>query len=203
MTSPQAPTLLRFLTCGSVDDGKSTLLGRLLFDAGLVPEDQWASVQRLSAQRGETGGHPDYSLLLDGLLDERAQGITIDVAWRYFQTPKRKFVLADAPGHEQYTRNMATGASQCDLALVLADARRGLTLQTRRHTAIVHLMGITRIIVAINKMDLAGWDESVFLKLKSDFLEFATPLGLTEPAFIPVCALHGENVVRSSAKAQR
>jgi bifunctional enzyme CysN/CysC len=200
MTSPQAPTLLRFLTCGSVDDGKSTLLGRLLFDAGLVPEDQWASVQRLSAQRGETGGHPDYSLLLDGLLDERAQGITIDVAWRYFQTPKRKFVLADAPGHEQYTRNMATGASQCDLALVLADARRGLTLQTRRHTAIVHLMGITRIIVAINKMDLAGWDESVFLKLKSDFLEFATPLGLTEPAFIPVCALHGENVVRSSAK---
>ncbi len=200
MKSPQSPTLLRFLTCGSVDDGKSTLLGRLLFDAGLVPEDQWASVQRLSAQRGETGGHPDYSLLLDGLLDERAQGITIDVAWRYFQTQKRKFILADAPGHEQYTRNMATGASQCDLALVLADARRGLTLQTRRHTAIVHLMGITRIIVAINKMDLAGWDEGAFARLKSDFLEFATPLGLKEPVFIPVCALHGENVVRSSAK---
>src|SRR6185503_19799108 len=136
--------VMRLLTCGSVDDGKSTLLGRMLFDAGLVAEDQWASVERLSAQRGASG-RPDYSLLLDGLLDERAQGITIDVAWRYFQTPRRKFIVADTPGHEQYTRNMVTGASQCELALLLVDARRGVTVQTRRHTGVVNLMGIAHV----------------------------------------------------------
>src|SRR5215470_8117451 len=125
--------LLRFLTCGSVDDGKSTLIGRLLHDAGLVPNDQWASVLRLSVQRGHTRDVPDFSLLLDGLLDEREQGITIDVAWRYFQTARRKFILGDAPGHEEYTRNMVTAASQCDMALLLVDARKGILAQTRRH----------------------------------------------------------------------
>jgi bifunctional enzyme CysN/CysC len=192
--------LLRFLTCGSVDDGKSTLIGRLLYDAGLVPEDQWASIVRLSAQRGQTGDLPDYSLLLDGLLDERAQGITIDVAWRYFQTPRRKFILGDAPGHEQYTRNMATGASQCDLALILIDARKGILPQTRRHTAIVRLMGIRDIVVVVNKMDLVGWDELAFINLQRDFLAFARPLGVSEPVFVPVSAVHGDNVVNRSGR---
>src|SRR3990172_2583951 len=171
-------TLVRFLTCGSVDDGKSTLIGRLLFDAGLVPEDQWSSVLRLSAQRGQTDGLPDYSLLLDGLLDERAQGITIDVAWRYFQTKLRKFILGDAPGHEQYTRNMATGASQCDLALVLIDARKGILPQTRRHTAIVSLLGIRKIVVVVNKMDLVDWDEMTFIDIQSGFFQISKPLGV-------------------------
>jgi len=191
-------TLLRFLTCGSVDDGKSTLIGRLLHDAGLVPEDQWASLVRLSAQRGQTGDLPDYSLLLDGLLDERAQGITIDVAWRYFQTLRRKFILGDAPGHEQYTRNMATGASQCDLALILLDARKGILPQNRRHTAIVRLMGIRRVVVVANKMDLVGWDELAFIELQRDFLAFAKPFGVSDPVFIPVSALRGDNVVHRS-----
>ncbi len=186
---------LRLLTCGSVDDGKSTLIGRLLYDAGLVPEDQWASIVRLSAQRGQTGDLPDYSLLLDGLLDERAQGITIDVAWRYFQTPRRKFILGDAPGHEQYTRNMATGASQCDLALILVDSRKGILAQTRRHTAIARLLGISKIVVVINKMDLVGWDELTFINIQRDFLAFAKPLGINEPVFLPVSATRGENVV--------
>jgi len=193
-------TLLRFLTCGSVDDGKSTLIGRLLFDAGLVPDDQWASVQRLSAQRHQTGAFPDFSLLLDGLLDERAQGITIDVAWRYFRTPNRKFVLADTPGHEHYTRNMATGASRSDLALILVDARKGITPQTRRHAAIVHLMGIHRVMVVVNKMDLVEWNEPVFSRVRNDFLGFATPLGVSDPGFIPVSALRGDNVVNRSAE---
>jgi bifunctional enzyme CysN/CysC len=192
--------LLRFLTCGSVDDGKSTLIGRLLHDAGLVPEDQWASVVRLSVQRGQTGDLPDYSLLLDGLLDEWAQGITIDVAWRYFQTLRRKFILGDSPGHEQYTRNMATGASQCDLALILLDARKGILPQTRRHTAIVRLMGIRKIVVVANKMDLVGWDELAFIELQRDFLAFAKPFGVSDPVFIPVSALRGDNVVHRSER---
>ncbi len=195
-----AKTLLRFLTCGSVDDGKSTLIGRLLYDAGLVPEDQWAAVERLSAQRGQTGGMPDYSLLLDGLLDERTQGITIDVAWRYFHTPRRKFILGDAPGHEQYTRNMATGASQCDLALILVDARKGILPQTRRHTAITRLLGIENVVVVVNKMDLVKSDELAFINLQRDFLGFARPFGVTEPVFIPVSAIHGENVVHRSER---
>lgn len=197
---PSSKTPLRLLTCGSVDDGKSTLIGRLLFDAGLVPEDQWASVERLSAQRNQTGGHPDFSLLLDGLLDERAQGITIDVAWRYFQTPKRKFILADTPGHEQYTRNMATGASQCGLALLLIDARKGITPQTRRHTAIVHLMGIREVVVVVNKMDLIDWDERTFISLQDDFRGFSKPLGVADPVFVPVSALLGDNVVQRSRR---
>src|SRR5262249_16671513 len=195
---PRAMTALRFLTCGSVDDGKSTLLGRMLFDAGLVPDDQWAAVQRLSAERGLTGEFPDFSLLFDGLLDERSQGITIDVAWRYFQTERRKFIVADTPGHEQYTRNMATGASQCDLALILVDAHRGITQQTRRHAAIVHIMGIDKVLVAINKMDLVGWEESTFKTLRRNLLAFTEPLGLSEPVQIPVSALRGENVVQRS-----
>jgi bifunctional enzyme CysN/CysC len=189
-------SLLRLAVCGSVDDGKSTLLGRLLRDAGLVPEDQWAAVERLSAARGNVGGEPDYSLLLDSLLDERAQGITIDVAWRYFQTRARKFIVADVPGHEQYTRNMATGVSRCDLALVLMDARQGVTRQTRRHTAILRFMGVPRVLVVINKMDLAGWDEKTYLRLCAEFLALSASLGTAEPAFIPVSALHGDNVVQ-------
>jgi bifunctional enzyme CysN/CysC len=182
-----------------VDDGKSTLIGRMLHDAGLVPEDQWGSVVKLSAQRGQTGDQPDYSLLLDGLLDERAQGITIDVAWRYFQTARRKFILGDAPGHEQYTRNMATGASQCELALILIDARKGILPQTRRHTAIVSLLGIRRIVVVVNKMDLVDWDELTFIDLQRDFLQFSKPLGVREPVFVPVSAVCGDNVVGHSA----
>lgn len=193
--SSSVRSLLRFLTCGSVDDGKSTLIGRLLHDAGLVAEDQWATVVKLSAQRGQTGDQPDYSLLLDGLLDERAQGITIDVAWRYFQTERRKFILGDAPGHEQYTRNMATAASQCQLALILVDARKGILPQTRRHAAIVSLLGIRHVVVVVNKMDLVGWDELAFIDIQRDFLAFAKPLGLAQPVFLPVSAVQGENVV--------
>ena len=193
-------TVLRFLTCGSVDDGKSTLIGRLLFDAGLVPGDQWAVVERLSAQRGQTGNFPDFSLLLDGLLDERAQGITIDVAWRYFQTKRRKFILGDAPGHEQYTRNMATGASQCDLALILLDARKGVLPQTRRHAAIVSALGVKKIVVVVNKMDLIGWDEQVFVDLQQDTLTAVRQLGVNEAVFFPVSAMEGDNVVRRSER---
>ena len=193
-------TLLRFLTCGSVDDGKSTLIGRLLYDAGLVPSDQWASVLRLSEQRAQTGDLPDFSLLLDGLVDERAQGITIDVAWRYFQTPRRKFIMGDSPGHEQYTRNMATAASQCDMALLLVDARKGIVSQTRRHAAIVWLLGIRKIVVVANKMDLVDWDELTFIELQRQFLEFSKPIGLAAPVFLPVSALHGDNVLQSSKR---
>jgi bifunctional enzyme CysN/CysC len=193
-------TVLRFLTCGSVDDGKSTLIGRLLHDAGLVPSDQWESVLRLSEQRAQTGDLPDFSLLLDGLVDERAQGITIDVAWRYFQTPRRKFVMGDSPGHEQYTRNMATAASQCDMALLLVDARKGIVPQTRRHAAIVWLLGIRKIVVVANKMDLVDWDELTFIELQRQFLEFSKLIGLAAPVFLPVSALHGDNVLQMSKR---
>src|SRR5262245_30018014 len=190
--------LLRFLTCGSVDDGKSTLVGRLLHDAGLVPGDQWASVLRLSEQRAQTGVLPDFALLLDGLVDERTQGITIDVAWRYFQTTRRKFIMGDSPGHEQYTRNMVTAASQCDMALLLVDARKGILPQTRRHAAIAWLLGIRKIVVAVNKMDLVDWDELGFIELQRQFLEFSKPIGLASALFLPVSALHGDNVVHRS-----
>ena len=191
--------VLRLLTCGSVDDGKSTLIGRLLCDAGLVAEDQWAALLQLSVQRGHTANQPDYSLLLDGLLDERAQGITIDVAWRYFRTARRKFILADAPGHEQYTGNMVTGASQCDLALILVDARKGILPQTRRHTAIVKLLGVRRIVVVVNKMDLVDWDRQPFIDVQRAFLAFSRMLGVEDPVFLPVSAVHGDNVVQWSA----
>src|SRR5690606_6915245 len=165
--------LLRFLTCGSVDDGKSTLIGRLLHDSKMIYEDQLESVRSDSVRHGTTGEKIDLALLVDGLQAEREQGITIDVAYRYFSTAKRKFIIADTPGHEQYTRNMATGASTCDLAIILIDARHGVMTQTRRHSYIASLLGIKHIVIAVNKMDLLGFDQSVFEKIKQDYLDVA------------------------------
>src|SRR6188508_3727422 len=168
--------LLRFITCGSVDDGKSTLIGRLLFESKMIYEDQLAAIQKDTQKYGTTGGELDLALLTDGLEDERQQGITIDVAYRYFSTDKRKFIIADTPGHEQYTRNMATGASTADLAIILIDARHGVLVQTKRHSFIVSLLGIKHVIVAINKMDLVGWSEEVFDRIKNEYTDFATRL---------------------------
>ena len=190
--------LVRFLTCGSVDDGKSTLIGRLLYDTQTIYEDQLAAVRRDSERRGSAGGELDLSLLTDGLRAEREQGITIDVAYRYFSTAKRKFIIADTPGHEQYTRNMATGASTCDLAIILVDARNGVVRQTRRHSFIASLLGIRHVAVAINKMDLVDYREDVFERIKRNFAEFATKLELGDLRFIPVSALEGDNVVEPS-----
>lgn len=192
--------LLRFITCGSVDDGKSTLIGRLLHDSKLIYEDQLASVKRESKKIGTTGDEPDLALLVDGLQAEREQGITIDVAYRYFSTNKRVFIIADTPGHEQYTRNMATGASTANLAIILIDARKGVLTQTKRHTYIVNLLGIKHIIVAINKMDLVNYKKEVFDNIKSDYLDFAKNLGVTDINFIPISALKGDNVVHKSKK---
>ena len=188
--------LLRFTTAGSVDDGKSTLIGRLLHDAKAVYEDQVASVQKSKINR--SGGAFDFSLLTDGLRAEREQGITIDVAYRYFSTARRKFIIADTPGHEQYTRNMATGASTADLAIILVDATKGLLTQTHRHTYIASLLGIRCVVVAINKMDLANYSEDVFLRLRRDFLSLASQLGISSVQCIPISALAGDNVVDSS-----
>jgi bifunctional enzyme CysN/CysC len=190
--------LLRFLTCGNVDDGKSTLIGRLLHDSKLIYEDQLAAVQKDSKKYGTTG-EVDLALLVDGLQAEREQGITIDVAYRYFSTAKRKFIIADTPGHEQYTRNMATGASTCDLAIILIDARNGVQTQTRRHSFIVSLLGIKHVVVAINKMDLVGFDEKVFEKIRSDYDAFVDSLELTDVTFIPLSALKGDNIVNKSS----
>ena len=189
--------LLRLLTCGSVDDGKSTLIGRLLHDSKMIYEDQLAAIEADSVKSGTTGGL-DLALLVDGLQAEREQGITIDVAYRYFSTTKRKFIIADTPGHEQYTRNMATGASTCDLAIILIDARNGVQTQTRRHSFIASLLGIKHIIVAINKMDLVGYEESVYEKIKADYLEFSQKLAPANFHFIPLSALNGDNVVNVS-----
>ncbi len=189
--------LLRLLTCGSVDDGKSTLIGRLLHDSKMIYEDQLAAIEADSVKSGTTGGL-DLALLVDGLQAEREQGITIDVAYRYFSTAKRKFIIADTPGHEQYTRNMATGASTCDLAIILIDARNGVQTQTRRHSFIASLLGIKHIIVAINKMDLVGYEESVYEKIKADYLEFSQKLAPANFHFIPLSALNGDNVVNVS-----
>ena len=190
--------LLRFLTCGSVDDGKSTLIGRLLYDSKMIYEDQLAAVQADSTKHGTTGDTVDLALLVDGLQAEREQGITIDVAYRYFSTTKRKFIIADTPGHEQYTRNMATGASTCDLAIILIDARYGVVTQTRRHSYIASLLGIKHIVVAVNKMDLLDFSESVFEKIKSDYFEFSKKLGMQNVFFVPMSALNGDNVVNRS-----
>ena len=190
----QQKELLRFLTCGSVDDGKSTLIGRLLHDTKMIYEDQLAAVKRDSAKVGTTGGDIDLALLTDGLKAEREQGITIDVAYRYFSTDKRKFIIADPPGHEQYTRNMATGASTCQLAIILIDARHGVMTQTRRHSFIVSLLGIKHIVVAINKMDLVGYSREVFETIKRDYTGFVAKLGIPEVQFIPMSALKGDNV---------
>jgi bifunctional enzyme CysN/CysC len=191
--------LLRFLTCGSVDDGKSTLIGRLLHDSKMIYEDQLAAIRKDSVKSGTTGGDIDLALLVDGLQAEREQGITIDVAYRYFSTAKRKFIIADTPGHEQYTRNMATGASTCDLAIILVDARHGVQIQTKRHSFIVSLLGIKHILVAVNKMDLVDYSESVFNRIRRDYLDFVAKLDTHDIRFIPISALKGDNVVNPSA----
>lgn len=190
--------LLRFLTCGSVDDGKSTLIGRLLYDSKMIYEDQLAAVMKDSAVHGTTGTDFDPALLTDGLKAEREQGITIDVAYRYFSTDKRKFIIADTPGHEQYTRNMATGASTCNLAVLLVDARHGVITQTKRHSFIVSLLGIKHVVVAVNKMDLVDWSEEVYEQIRTDFNAFAARLNFTDLHFIPMSALQGDNVVDRS-----
>ncbi|OOE09395.1 bifunctional sulfate adenylyltransferase subunit 1/adenylylsulfate kinase [Stutzerimonas degradans] len=195
--------LLRFLTCGNVDDGKSTLIGRLLHDSKMIYEDHMEAITKDSKKVGTTGDDVDLALLVDGLQAEREQGITIDVAYRYFSTAKRKFIIADTPGHEQYTRNMATGASTCDLAIILVDARYGVQTQTRRHSYIASLLGIKHIVVAINKMDLMNFDQVVFERIKDDYLAFAERIGLqpTSLFFVPMSALKGDNVVNRSERA--
>jgi len=187
--------LLRLLTCGSVDDGKSTLIGRLLHDSRMIYEDQLAGLEVDSTVVGSAGDHLDLSLLMDGLKAEREQGITIDVAYRYFSTARRKFIVADTPGHEQYTRNMATGASTCELAVILVDARHGVLDQTRRHSHIASLLGIHKVVVAVNKMDLVAWSEDRFDEIRADYQAFATGLQLVDPYFLPMSALLGDNVV--------
>jgi sulfate adenylyltransferase subunit 1 len=193
--------LLRFLTCGSVDDGKSTLIGRLLHDSKMIYEDQLEAVRSDSAKHGTTGEKIDLALLVDGLQAEREQGITIDVAYRYFSTSQRKFIIADTPGHEQYTRNMATGASTCDLAIILIDARYGVVTQTRRHSYIASLLGIKHIVVAVNKMDLLDFSEATFEKIKADYMILADHLGMENVMFVPMSALDGDNVVNRSERA--
>jgi bifunctional enzyme CysN/CysC len=190
--------LLRFITCGSVDDGKSTLLGRLLWESKQVFDDQLSALHNDSRKAGTRGGEPDYALLLDGLAAEREQGITIDVAYRYFATPARKFIAADTPGHEQYTRNMVTGASTADLAIVLVDARKGVLPQTRRHSHLLALIGVRQVLLAVNKMDLVDWDEAIFRRIEAQYRSFAQPLGLSPIVALPVCAVNGDNIVQSS-----
>ena len=196
MTTPTTATrsLLRFITCGSVDDGKSTLLGRLLYDSGMLPDDQIEALQRDSLRQHPDGGVLDFSLLTDGLDAERQQGITIDVAYRYFHSARRSFVVADCPGHEQYTRNMATGASHADLAVVLVDARKGLLPQTRRHTYICALLGIRKVILAVNKMDLVDYRQDIYEPIKDAYGELAAQLGISAVHALPVAALGGDNV---------
>ena len=190
--------MLRILTCGSVDDGKSTLIGRLLYDSKMIFEDQMAAIEKDSKRFNTTDNDFDLSLLVDGLQSEREQGITIDVAYRYFATDQRKFIIADTPGHEQYTRNMATGASTCDLAIILIDARHGVQVQTRRHSYICSLLGIKNVVVAINKMDAVGYEQSVYQNIKKDYREFAQDLSFDDVRFVPISALRGDNVVNES-----
>ncbi|WP_163938428.1 sulfate adenylyltransferase subunit CysN [Paraferrimonas sp. SM1919] len=192
--------LLRFLTCGSVDDGKSTLIGRLLHDSAQIYEDQLATLKQDSKRQGSSGEEIDLALLVDGLQAEREQGITIDVAYRYFSTQKRKFIIADTPGHEQYTRNMATGASTCDAAVLLVDAAAGLQTQTKRHAYIASLLGIKHFIIAVNKMDSVGFKQTVFEQIVSDFSGFAKALNDVQMHFVPVSALKGDNVVELSVQ---
>jgi bifunctional enzyme CysN/CysC len=191
---------LRFLTCGSVDDGKSTLIGRLLYEQNLVFEDHFTALARDSKKHGTTGAEIDFALLLDGLEAEREQGITIDVAYRYFATRKRAFIVADTPGHEQYTRNMATGASNCELAVLLVDARKGLLAQTRRHAIITSLLGIRHAVLAVNKIDLVGYAQDVFAKIVDEFYAFADESGFTDVVAIPLSARYGDNISANSAR---
>ncbi|MBM3637943.1 MAG: sulfate adenylyltransferase subunit CysN [Actinobacteria bacterium] len=188
--------ILRFATAGSVDDGKSTLIGRLLYDSKSIFEDQLEAVERTSRDRGEAV--TNLALLTDGLRAEREQGITIDVAYRYFATPKRKFIIADTPGHIQYTRNMVTGASTADLALILVDARHGLVEQSRRHSFLASLLGVPHLVLCVNKMDLVDYDEAVFERIKGEFRDFAARLKIHDLSFVPISALHGDNIVHRS-----
>jgi len=198
LAEQEQKSLLRFLTCGSVDDGKSTLIGRLLYDTKLIFDDHLAALERDSKKHGTNGDDIDFALLVDGLEAEREQGITIDVAYRFFATPKRKFIVADTPGHEQYTRNMATGASTADVAVVLVDARQGVLVQTRRHSIIASLLGIRHVVLAINKIDLVGFDEAVFDKIRADYEAFAQGLGFRSITPIPMSARFGDNVTKRS-----
>ena len=200
LTQHERKELLRFITCGSVDDGKSTLIGRLFYEAKMIYEDQLAAIKKDTTKFGTTGEEIDLALFTDGLEDERQQGITIDVAYRYFSTDKRKFIIADTPGHEQYTRNMATGASTADLAIILIDARHGVLVQTKRHSFIVSLLGIKHVVVAINKMDLVDFSQEVYDKIRADYQGFAARLDLPDVHFIPLSALKGDNVVVPSPK---
>lgn len=197
----QHKSLLRFLTCGSVDDGKSTLIGRLLYDAKMIFEDQLAALEADSKKVGTQGGEIDFALLVDGLAAEREQGITIDVAYRFFSTDKRKFIVADTPGHEQYTRNMVTGASTADAAVILIDARKGVLTQTRRHSYLVNLLGIRHIVLAINKMDLVGWSQARFDEIVADYAGFAEQVGIRAFTAIPMSALKGDNILEPSVNS--
>ena len=190
--------LLRFITCGSVDDGKSTLIGRLLHDSAQLREDQLVALESDSRRVGTQGEALDFALLVDGLAAEREQGITIDVAYRFFATDRRKFIVADTPGHEQYTRNMVTGASTADLAVILIDARKGVLTQTRRHSYLVNLIGIRNVVLAINKMDLVGYDEAVFDRIVADYSAFAREAGIAGFTAIPLSGLKGDNVTARS-----
>jgi bifunctional enzyme CysN/CysC len=194
----QNKSLLRFITCGSVDDGKSTLIGRLLYDSKMVFEDQMAQLEADSKRIGTQGGEIDFALLVDGLAAEREQGITIDVAYRFFSTETRKFIVADTPGHEQYTRNMVTGASTADAAVILIDARKGVLVQTRRHSYLVSLLGIRNVVLAVNKMDLIGWDHAAFETIVADYRAFAASVGLTDVTAIPISGLKGDNIASRS-----
>jgi bifunctional enzyme CysN/CysC len=198
LRSHEQKSLLRFITCGSVDDGKSTLIGRLLYESKMIFEDQLAALAADSRKVGTRGEEIDFALLVDGLAAEREQGITIDVAYRFFSTDRRKFIVADTPGHEQYTRNMVTGASTADLAVILIDARKGVLTQTRRHSYLVSLLGIRRIVLAINKMDLVQYSAGVFSRIDAEYREFAGRIGLTDITSIPISAVHGDNVVDHS-----
>ena len=197
----QHKSLLRFLTCGSVDDGKSTLIGRLLYDSKMIFEDQLAALEADSKKVGTQGGEIDFALLVDGLAAEREQGITIDVAYRFFSTDKRKFIVADTPGHEQYTRNMVTGASTADAAVILIDARKGVLTQTRRHSYLVSLLGIRHVVLAINKMDLVDWSQARFDETVAEYQPFADKIGIKTFTAIPMSALRGENIIEPSAKS--
>ena len=194
----QHKTMLRFITCGSVDDGKSTLIGRLLYDSKMIFEDQLAALESDSKRVGTQGENIDFALLVDGLAAEREQGITIDVAYRFFATEKRKFIVADTPGHEQYTRNMVTGASTADLAVILVDARKGILTQTRRHSYLAHMLGIRHLVLAVNKMDLMGYDQAVFDEIVADYRDFAESIGIVAFTAIPISGLGGDNIAAAS-----
>ena len=198
LQSQEHKSFLRFITCGSVDDGKSTLIGRLLYDSKLIYEDQLQALEKDSKKMGTQGEKMDLALLVDGLAAEREQGITIDVAYRYFSTDRRKFIVADTPGHEQYTRNMATAASTADLAIILIDARKGVLTQTRRHSYIASLLGVKHIVVAINKMDLVEHSQAVFEEIQADYLAIADELSFSDITCIPMSALNGDNVTSPS-----